>query len=601
MPRRTGHGRTIAVLALSLAAGIPLAPAAAATPLAISPAAGTPDAAPGTQISVLGVRAGRIRSVQATGAQSGAHTGLLQSYSGGHGASFVPAAPFTEGERVDVVVRVRGARDRRQSFTVARLGPIPPILNLPFTQPDKLQHFTSEPALTPPMITVRRRQPGMSGGIFLTPLPSPIVHPGSAQTVTIKPVGPGGPMIVDTAGRLIWFKQLRLPDVAANLHTGRWRGRPVLTWWQGPVTFAAFGLGQGVIADTSYRTLATVRAGNGYLMDLHEFTLSPDGDALFTVYSPVLVHLPGTPAGATTSVLDAIVQAVDVRTGLVTWEWHALGHIPLAQSYATPANSASYDAFHINAIQPLDGGRRVLISARDTSAVYEVDRASGRILWTLGGRASSFKLGPGAHFWLQHHATLLPGDRVSIFDDEAGPPQHAPASRGLILQLDHRRRTATVVRSFRRAADTSAQSEGSVQLQPGGNVFVGFGAQPFFSEFSATGRLLFDASLPQDDGSYRVYHDPWKATPATPPTVVATRADAATVTVHVSWNGATEVARWQVLAGAGASSLQPVGAPAARTGFETAITRSTPAALIAVRALDAAGKVLATSRPVPAA
>ncbi len=93
----------------------------------------------------------------------------------------------------------------------------------------------------------------------------------------------------------------------------------------------------------------------------------------------MLVHLAGTPAGKLSPLLDAIVQAVDVRTGLVTWEWHALGHIPLAQSYATPANSASYDAYHINAIQPLGGGR-VLVSARDTSAVYEVDRASGRIL-----------------------------------------------------------------------------------------------------------------------------------------------------------------------------------------------------------------------------
>lgn len=598
MPRSSGHGPAAAVLALTLGAlGLPAA--AAAGPLAISPAAGTPDASPRTQISVLGVRAGSITAVRATGAQSGAHAGKLRAYAGGRGASFVPAAPFTEGERVDVVVRVRGAADRRQSFTIARLGPIPPILNLPFTQPEKLQHFTSEPALTPPKITVRRREPGMSGGIFLTPLPSPIVHPGSTQTVTIKPVGPGGPMIVDTAGRLVWFKQLRLPDVAANLHTGRWRGRPVLTWWQGPVTFAAFGLGQGIIADTSYNTLATVKAGNGYAMDLHEFALSPDGDALFTIYSPVLVHLPGTPAGATTSVLDAIVQAVDVRTGLVTWEWHALGHIPLEQSYATPANSASYDAFHINSIQPLQGGRRLLISARDTSAVYEVDRASGRVLWTLGGKASSFKLGPGAHFWLQHHATLLPGDRVSIFDDEAGPPQKAPASRGLLLQLDRRRKTATVVRSFRRAPDTSAQSEGSVQLQPGGNVFVGFGSAPFFSEFSPSGRLLFDASLPQDDGSYRVYHDPWRATPATPPAVAATRADPATVTVHVSWNGATEVARWQVLAGADSGSLRPVGGPAPRTGFETAITRSTAAAVVAVRALNAAGRVLATSRPLP--
>ena len=205
---------------------------------------------------------------------------------------------------------------------------------------------------------------GFSNRIFLTPLPSPIVHPGSTQTVTLTPVGPGGPMIVDGQGHVVWFHQLQLPEVAGNLRIQRYAGKPVLTWWQGPVTVAAYGLGEGVIADTRYRTLHVVHAGNGYAMDIHEFRLTPEGDALFTVYSPVLVHLPGTPPGTLTSLIDAIVQEVDVRTGLVTWEWHALGHIPLRDSYATPANSAFYDAFHINSIQPLAHGPRAHLVAR---------------------------------------------------------------------------------------------------------------------------------------------------------------------------------------------------------------------------------------------
>ena len=195
------------------------------------------------------------------------------------------------------------------------------------------------------------------------------------------------------------------------------------------MTPSAFGLGEGVIADSSYRTIRAVQAGNGYSMDIHEFQLTPAGDALFTVYSPVLVHLPGTPAGTLSPLLDAIVQEVDVRTGLVVWEWHSYGHIPLADSYATPANSASYDAFHLNSIQPLAGGR-VLVSARDTSAVYLLDRPSGRILWTLGGKASSFRLARGARFYFQHDAQMVGPERISLFDDEAGPPMQAPSSRG---------------------------------------------------------------------------------------------------------------------------------------------------------------------------
>jgi hypothetical protein len=550
--------------------------------LAISPAPGTPDASPQTQISILGTRPALIRKVDVRAQLSGPHPGRLRAYSGARGASFVPAEPFTEGERVRVTLQLRGRKPRRWSFDIARTAPAPPILNITTTQPGKLEQFATEPALSPPRITVRRHGAAGDGSIFLTPLPSPVVHPGSTVSVTLTPVGPGGPMIVDGRGRLVWFRQLTPPDVAANLRVQRYRGRRVLTWWQGPVTAAAYGLGEGVIADRSYRTIKTVHAGNGYAMDLHELTLTPAGDALFTIYSRV-VH-DGTP------LLDAIVQQVDVATGLVVWEWHALGHIPLSESYATAKNSAFYDAFHINSIQALPRGR-VLISARDTSAVYEIARAGSRILWTLGGKASDFRLGRGARFWFQHDAQLE-GRRVSVFDDEAGPPQKAPSSRGLILRLDRRRHRATVVRALHRSNTTSAQSEGSVQALPGGGHFVGFGAEPWFSQFAADGRLVFDARLPNDDGSYRAYRFPWHARPATRP--VAAAAEGA---VYASWNGATEVAAWQVLAGDSPATLQVVGT-APRRGFETQIRLPRLAPSAQVRALDATGAVLAQSRVV---
>ena len=559
--------------------------------LAISPARGTPAASPETQISILGVKPRRIRSVRATGTATGWHPGSLRRYSDARGASFIPREPFTEGERVKLVVRIRHRPPERRSFTIAHLGPIQPPLNLTKQQPGKLQHFISRPELLPPRINVHKRGT-TRGRVFLTPLPSPVVHPGGG--LTINPVGPGGPMISDGKGNLIWFRQLDPPNVAANLRLQRYGGRRVLTWWQGGVTPSAFGLGKGVIANRSYRTVETVHAGNGYEMDIHELTLAPGGRALFTVYSPILVHLPGTPPGELSPLLDSIVQEVDIRTGLVMWEWHSYGHIPLADSYATPEHSRSYDAFHLNSIQALPRGR-MLLSARDTSAIYKVDRASGRILWTLGGKASDFRLGRDAGFWLQHDAQLLPGHRVSMFDDQAGPPQEAPASRGLVLALDRRRATARVDATYLRSDHTSAQSEGSVQTRPNGNVFVGFGSTPFFSEFSAGGRLLYDASLPKDDGSYRVYRHGWWATPRTRPAATVRRTSASRVSVFASWNGATAVDRWQVLAGPTAGALHAIGS-APSDGFETHIRLPSSASTFKVSALDAQGHVLASSR-----
>jgi hypothetical protein len=587
MTRRLLSGVVLALIAAAPASAAP-------APLTISPAPGTPAASPATQISILGVDPDRIAAVTVRGAASGAHPGRLRDYAAQRGASFVLDRPLTEGEHVAVTIRVRGrSRPVRSTFTVAHLAPPQPFLNLTQTKPEALQSFVTEPDLQAPKIDVLRPLPGAAGSILLTPLPSPIIHPESDNAITIDPVGPGGPMIVDGRGDLVWFRRLPAPDVAANLTVTRFRGQKVLTWWQGPVTPSAYGLGEGIIADTRYRTLATVRAGNGYKVDIHEFRLTGHGTALFTVYSPILVHLPGTPAGTTSPLMDSIVQEVDIHTGLVVWEWHAYGHIPLSESYATPANSSSYDAFHINSIQPLPGGR-LLISARDTSTIYAVDRATGQIRWRLGGKASDFKLGPGADFWLQHDARRLPDGRISLFDDEAGPPARQPASRGLILKLDHRRHRATVSGEYRRSPTTSAQSEGSTQLLPSGDVFVGFGATPYFSQFSRGGRLRFDAKLPDGDGSYRVERHDWTATPTTRPRAAAQRTPDGRVTLYASWNGATTVARWQVL------DNGRVVASAPRDGFETAIGVPAGPGPFAVRALDARGRALAASAPVAA-
>ncbi len=572
-------------------------------PPTVSPLPGTPDASPSTQISILGIARRRIAGVRVTGSLSGVHPGSLRPYRSAAGASFVLNRPLRQGERVAVLVRLRGRPPVRSHFSVARLAPTPPIIGALPDQPAKLDHFVTEPGLLAPRVTLRQfatsdrgSTRSNSGDIFLTPLPAPIVHPGSNNELTINPVGPGGPMIVDGRGRLVWFDQLAPPAVATDFRPQRLDGRVVLTWWQGVVTATAYGLGEGVIADTHYRTRRVVRAGNGYQVDLHEFLLA-GGDAVFTVDAPVLVHLHGTAPEALSPLLDSIVQEVDIRTGLVIWEWHSFGHIPLADSYATAANSVSDDAYHINSIQ-LVPHHRMLISARDTSALYELDRRTGQILWTLGGKAGTFRLRPDAEFHFQHDATLLGRDRVSLFDDGGGPPVIERSSRGLILALDVRDHVARLVRQFRRPGhDTSAESEGSVQTLAGGNVFVGFGATPYFSQFSAWGRPVLDGALPRDDGSYRAYRFPWAATPQTRPAVLARRTSASRVTIYVSWNGATSVTRWQVLTTGAGGRRTPV-ATAPDRGFETRITVDSSADSFELRALGARGQVLGRSARV---
>src|SRR5215212_5985333 len=120
---------------------------------------------------------------------------------------------------------------------------------------------------------------------------------------------------------------------------------------------------------------------------------------------------------------------------------------------------------------------------------------------------------------------------------------------------------ATLISEYTRPDKTLADTQGNVQILHGGNVFVGWGSEPFFSECSPEAGLLFDASFPPVVESYRAFRFPWKGESQTRPAVVAESGEGDEVKLYVSWNGATEVATWRVLAGPGPDGpdeLKPV-------------------------------------------
>jgi hypothetical protein len=196
--------------------------------------------------------------------------------------------------------------------------------------------------------------------------------------------------------------------------------------------------------------MAVLHAGFGYSSDLHEFQLTPQGTALIDAYVPQKANLGSVGGGANGTVLDCVVQELSVKTGQVLWEWHALGHVPFSASYRTPGSFGSrpYDYFHLNSIQRLPDGN-LLISARNTWSVYEINRATGKVMWTLGGKYNDFHLGPGVRFAWQHDARLH-GTVLTMFDDSwDGVPNHQEASQssamGFRVNIDTR--TATLIRS----------------------------------------------------------------------------------------------------------------------------------------------------------
>jgi Arylsulfotransferase (ASST) len=402
-----------------------------------------------------------------------------------------------------------------------------------------------------------------------------------------------GPMILNPQGQLVWFNP---NGSGGNLAVQRYQGHPVLTWWQGRL---ADGVAQNpsgdVIVDRSYRTVAVVHAGYGYATDLHDFQLTPEGTAYLD--APVLTQADlrsvGGPAKAT--VIDYVVQEVDVRTGKVLWEWHALNHVPFSASYVTyRPRRHFYDYFHLNSIQRLPNGNLV-ISARNTWAIYEISRATGRVIWTLGGRDSSFRMGSGTNFEWQHDARLR-GQALSLFDDAGYPPEERQSS-AKFLRLDLRARTASLIHRFTHFPPVISGVGGNAQTLPNGNVFVDWGNQPQFSEYTPGGRQLFNFRLPLGVGTYRAFRFPWIGQPATPPSLAVSPRPDGHVTAYASWNGATQVTAWRILGGSGPRNLRPLGVSAPHRGFETAIDVPSEPRYFAAQALSHSGRVLGRSSP----
>jgi hypothetical protein len=137
---------------------------------------------------------------------------------------------------------------------------------------------------------------------------------------------------------------------------------------------------------------------------------------------------------------------------------------------------------------------------------------------------------------------------------------------------------------------------GDTQPLANRNTFIGWGSAPYFTEYSPAGRLLLEAEFPGSDLSYRTMVEPWVGLPLSTP-AAAVRADDGKTTVYASWNGATQLVSWRVLAAAGAGKLTAV-ATSAKSGFETAITVPAGYDSFQLQALDAGGHVIGTSRPL---
>ena len=369
---------------------------------------------------------------------------------------------------------------------------------------------------TPPPLTVLTHDTGNGNGdIFIAP--------GGGGY-------PAGPEIVTTAGKVVWFHRLPAGDVATDFRTQTYLGQPVLTWFQSGGQRAQGGpggpggpgpngpSGTDYIYNDRYQRIATIRAGNGDATDFHEFLITPWNTALILADTVATANLTGIGGPADQRVINGVVQEIDIKTGRVLFQWNSAAHVPYTDSYEPrpPSPSTPWDWFHINAVH-LDTDGNLLVDSRNTWTTFKVNRHTGQIMWQLGGKHSSFRLqaAPGQAldhagkiFAWQHDPEAIGGGEYTLFDDESGG-NLLGSSRVVTVRLDLVTRVATLVKSDDQPEGQVAQVMGNAQTTTGGDLFVGWGALPYISEFSPSGKLLFNAKLPAGVSTYRAYLLPW--------------------------------------------------------------------------------------------
>lgn len=377
--------------------------------------------------------------------------------------------------------------------------------------------------------------------------------------------------------------------------------------------------------DRNYRIVKTVESsGAGASSDMHEFRLTPYSNgttALMTVYQPRMYDLTTNPKFQIKDgmgwIVEGVFQEIEIDTGRVVFEWRSTDHLDPSLTYTFPGRTDTsgngltentpWDYFHINSIDKNRDGD-YLISARHMAAIYKLSGVDGSIMWEMGGANPTFHQ-TNFNFSSQHHARWVSENEthtIMTFYDNAsnGFNRTDKFSHGYVVSIDHIANTATMIKEYGAPEPSGGMlsgSQGNLQILPNGNVHLGWGEHPYFSEHTADGSPVMYAKVAYRASNvmiYRSYKFPWVGQPLTKPalwTYSKTNDEKSGMVFYVSWNGATEVASWNFYASANRTGPFNLVGNTKKTGFETVMRYNNVTTWGFAEALDKDGNALERS------
>ena len=355
-------------------------------------------------------------------------------------------------------------------------------------------------------------------------------------------------MILDGNGTPVWYQAAQGGAIDVTLLPN-----DVLAW--------APNLGPGVGADPTrgFNLYQLDIQGAGTLKapipptDPHELLRLADGEQAL-IASPIrsgvdLSFNPGLSA-ANGNIVDCLIEVVG-SAGNLAWQWRASDHIAATETTSPALISVNgqtvADIYHCNSVDAdpaaPPASANLLLSVRHASAVYLINRASGSVIWKMGGSTVTPDGGaaprlavtgdPETTFDRQHDARFQPSNHVSLYDNHSNLPG---AARGVEYAIDTVAHTATHVWSYAAPDGRAALATGNFRRYANGtDNLIGWGIKngSGFTEVDGAGTVQFSMSYPNGEIEYRVVKVPAAALDVN--TLRATAGLPRPLTSTVSW------------------------------------------------------------------
>lgn len=245
--------------------------------------------------------------------------------------------------------------------------------------------------------------------------------------------------------------------------------------------------------------------GSGYLADSHDFQLLPNGHALMLCYDTQTIDMSRIVEGGqpNAQVTGSVIQELDVFKNVV-FQWRSWDYIPITDSYQDLTKN-KFDYIHVNSVDFDNSDGNIILSCRETSEVIKISRATGEVIWRMGGKHNEFTFineheeNAPRYFKLQHDARSHPGGTLTMFDNGADAKDMSrPYSRAVEYMLDEKDKTATLVWEYKPDPNIIAVSGGNVDRLENGNTIVRWGQAakqgeaPAMTEVDPNGQLVYE-------------------------------------------------------------------------------------------------------------